>query len=83
MDEPGGRLHRMESIGGHDLPAQVNLPQHLGGHRHFIRLSPHLGLGCEDTVLRGGPGQRRQQMPLVTFGVLRTPDGLAVQPDRH
>lgn len=38
----------MESIGGDDLPGQVDLPEHPDGHRHFIRLGPDLGLGCED-----------------------------------
>jgi hypothetical protein len=31
----------------------------------------------------GGPGQSGQQMPPVTLGILRAPDGLAIQPDRH
>jgi len=82
-DELGGGLHRVQSISGDDLAVQVHPPQHLRGHRHFVRLGPDLGLRGDDRGLPRAAGQRGQQMPLVTLAILRAPDGLAVQPDRH
>jgi len=82
-DELGGRRHGVQRIGGDNRAVQVHLPEHLAGHRHLVRLGPDLGLRGDDRGGRIGASQRGQQMPPVTLGVLRAPDGLAVQPDRH
>jgi hypothetical protein len=82
-DELGGRLHRVQRIGGDDRAVQVDLAEHGCGRRHLVRLRAGLGLRGDDRAGRLRAGQRRQQVPLVTLSVLRAPDGLAVQPDRH
>jgi hypothetical protein len=62
---------------------QIDPAEHLGGHRHFVRLDPDLGLGGDDRGLRGAADERGQQVPLIAVSVLSASHRLAIQPDRY